>query len=70
VCCGRLQSLRSRAGVVGVATRLGWPLACETRYREYNKLLQLIVFNLTIKIDNTLRLLYISLSNLLFILFK
>jgi hypothetical protein len=27
-----LQSLRSRVGVVGVATRLGWRLAWETRY--------------------------------------
>jgi hypothetical protein len=36
VCCGRLQSLRSRVGVVGVATRLGWRLAWETRYTFYD----------------------------------
>jgi hypothetical protein len=32
MCYGSLQSLRSRPACVGVATRLGWRLAWETRY--------------------------------------
>jgi hypothetical protein len=34
MCYGSLQSLRSRPACVGVATRLGWRLAWETRYTK------------------------------------